>query len=90
MGVCSGRLKNLITLPRRAANGYGSLQAMGFCRRREFAGDGSLQGMVVCRLRLKIIITLPRRAANAYGSLQAKGVCRRWEFAGDGCLQAKA
>ena len=43
------------------------------CRRWEFAGDGSLQGMGVCRLRLKIIISFPRRAANAYGSLQAHG-----------------
>ena len=77
MGVCRERLKKLITLPRRAANAYGSLQATGVCRGWEFAGGGSLQGMGVCR----------GWEFAEDGSLQGMKVCRGWEFAGDGSLQ---
>ena len=50
MGVCRGRLKNLITFPRRAANahesysGNGSLQALRASRGWVQAGNGCLQG----------------------------------------------
>ena len=85
MGVCRGRLTNLSTLPRRAANAYGS-----------YSANGSLQAMVVsrgwvfARGRLKKIITFPRRAANAYGSYSASWSLQAMVVNRDGCLQGKA
>ena len=82
MGVCRGRLKKLITLPKRAANGYwsysasGSLQAMVVSRGWVCAGEGLRKYSPSLGAR-----QMPYGSYSASGSVQAMVVSRGWVFA---------